>query len=135
MHDRILVPIKPKHAKHSTELMQKAVSMARGEEAEIIAVTIVPEIQSNLRVRPEDHKPELDAFVAMQDTSGVKVRTQIRTGAAHRAITNAAREFGCDLIVLNSHNPRITDYLIGSTASYVVTHADCDVLVVRQQGS
>ncbi|GGA98140.1 universal stress protein [Allosediminivita pacifica] len=135
MHDRILVPIKPKHAKHSTELMQKAVSMARGEEAEIIAVTIVPEIEANLRVRPDDHKPELDAFVALQDTSGVKVRTMIRTGAPHRAITSTAKEFGCDLIVLNSSNPRIADYLMGSTASYVVTHALCDVFVVRQQGS
>jgi nucleotide-binding universal stress UspA family protein len=36
-----------------------------------------------------------------------------------------------DLIVMASHDPRVTDYLIGSNAAHVVLHGPCSVLVVR----
>lgn len=134
MHDRILVPIKLKHAKDSIELMEQAVSMARNEHAELIVVSVVPPLEPNLRVMPEDHLPELEAFVATQDTKGVKVRSLVTPGTPHRAIPRVAGEMKCDLIVMNSHNPRIRDYFIGSTAAHVVMHAECDVLIVRQKG-
>ncbi|MEQ8293076.1 MAG: universal stress protein [Roseovarius sp.] len=132
MHSRILVPIKLKHAPQSDELMAKAVSMARAGGAEIIALTVVPEINDNLKVLPEDSLPDLQKFVEGQETSGVTIKSVVRTGQPHRAIPRAAAEFKCDLIVMNSHNPRIRDYVIGSTAGHVVMHAECDVLVVRQ---
>ncbi|WP_170167075.1 universal stress protein [Paracoccus methylarcula] len=132
MHERILVPIKLKHAALSDESMMKALSIARARNAEIIALTVVPEISKNLKALPEDSKPELEAFVKRHDTDGITISSVIRTGQPHRAIPRAAREFGCDLIVMNSHNPRIRDYVIGSTAAHVVMHAECDVLVVRQ---
>lgn len=134
MHDRILVPIKLGHAENSRELMQQAVSMARNEHAELIVLAVVPPLEPNLNALPEDHLPELEAFVATQDTKGVKVRSLVRPGAAHRAIPRIAGEMKCDLIVMNSHNPRIRDYFIGSTAAHVVMHAECDVLIVRQKG-
>lgn len=134
MHDRILVPIKPKHARLSSELMQQAVSMARNEHAELIVLSVVPELEANLNARPEDHLPELEAFVAAHDIKDVKVKCMVRPGAPHRAIPRIAGQEKCDLIVMNSHNPRIRDYFIGSTAAHVVMHAKCDVLIVRQKG-
>ncbi|TQS73350.1 universal stress protein [Rhodobacteraceae bacterium] len=134
MHDRILVPVKLQHAKNSRNLIQKAVSMARGEDAEIVVLSIFDRIDNNLKKLPEDHLPEIEAVIAKEDTRGVKIRCMIRTGAPHRQIPRVAAELGCDLIIMNSHNPRITDYIIGSTTGHVVSHATCDVLVVRQNG-
>jgi len=132
MYKNILVPIKLSHAPKSGGLMEKAISVARDNDARLTVVTVVPEIADNLKVLPEDSLPELRKFVDTFDTSGVEVVVEFRTGTSHRAIPRTAGELACDLIVMNSHNPRIRDYFIGSTAAHVVMHAECDVLVVRQ---
>ncbi|MCP3868497.1 MAG: universal stress protein [Gammaproteobacteria bacterium] len=42
-----------------------------------------------------------------------------------------AERSGADLIVIASHQPELSDYLLGSNAAKVVRHAKCDVYVVR----
>ena len=37
-----------------------------------------------------------------------------------------------DLIVVGSHRPVMSDYLLGSNAKTIVRHAQCSVLVVRE---
>ena len=49
------------------------------------------------------------------------------------ALLDLARERKADLIVVGSHGRTgIQKLLLGSVASHVVTHAPCDVLVVRE---
>jgi universal stress protein F len=55
----------------------------------------------------------------------------VRKGSVHRQIVRLAEERDVDLIVMDSANPRVQDYLLGTTASHVVTHAECSVYVVR----
>ena len=55
----------------------------------------------------------------------------VRKGAVHRQIVKLADERNVDLIVMESANPKVQDYLLGTTASHVVTHAECSVYVVR----
>jgi len=58
--------------------------------------------------------------------------TVIREGHPGRAILSYADEAGADLIVVASHDPGWGDFLLGSVAAFVVRHAHCSVLVVRQ---
>jgi len=51
-------------------------------------------------------------------------------GCPKKAITDLANELGSDLIVLGSHGARGIGVLLGSTATYVLSHAHCDVLTV-----
>ena len=46
-------------------------------------------------------------------------------------IIEMVEEKHIDLVVMAAHDPRVTDYLIGSNAAHVVLHAPCSVLVVR----
>ena len=55
----------------------------------------------------------------------------IREGPPAIKILEYASEAGVDLIVLNSHDPELLDFIIGSVASRVVQHAHCSVHVVR----
>ncbi|MEO0359386.1 MAG: universal stress protein, partial [Pseudomonadota bacterium] len=48
-----------------------------------------------------------------------------------RTITDWARDKGADLIVIASHRPTMSDIFLGSTAAWVVRHADCPVHVIR----
>ncbi|KEO56120.1 universal stress protein [Thioclava pacifica] len=52
-------------------------------------------------------------------------------GQAGHEILSCAEEIGADCIVIASHRPGFGDYLIGSTASRVVRHAKCAVMVMR----
>jgi nucleotide-binding universal stress UspA family protein len=48
------------------------------------------------------------------------------------AVERAARDAGCDLIVMASHGRRgLGAVLLGSETQRVLTHAECPVLVVR----
>jgi nucleotide-binding universal stress UspA family protein len=55
----------------------------------------------------------------------------VRIGSPWRAICDAGRELGADLIVIGSHGYGGLDRLLGTTAAKVVNHADRSVMVVR----
>ena len=56
----------------------------------------------------------------------------LREGAPATEIIEYANEIGADLIILDSHDPDLSNYFIGSVASRVVRHAHCSVHVVRR---
>ena len=47
------------------------------------------------------------------------------------AVLDTAEWANGDLIVIASHVPRVSDIFLGSTAAWVVRHADCSVHVIR----
>jgi len=53
------------------------------------------------------------------------------TGHAARTIAEYAAREGVDCIVMGSHKPGLSDYLLGSTAARVARHATCSVHIVR----
>jgi len=67
----------------------------------------------------------------MSDRAGIEVKIEVRNGSAYRKIIQSAEENKAGLILINSHQPGLQDYLLGSTASKVVRHAKCAVLVQR----
>jgi nucleotide-binding universal stress UspA family protein len=52
-------------------------------------------------------------------------------GHPAQSILDFASNNGVECIVIASHKPGLSDYLIGSTAARVVRHAQCAVHVVR----
>lgn len=66
--------------------------------------------------------------LAQRFDSGVGV---LVTGHSSRTILEWAENNAVDCIIIASHRPGLQDYLIGSTASRVVSHAQCSVHVVR----
>ena len=42
-----------------------------------------------------------------------------------------AEAWSADLIVVGSHSPSMSTYLLGSNAQNIVRHANCSVLVIR----
>jgi nucleotide-binding universal stress UspA family protein len=56
---------------------------------------------------------------------------RVTVGTAWNEICRAAHEERVDLIVIGSHGYGGIDRLLGTTASRIVNHADCSVLVAR----
>jgi nucleotide-binding universal stress UspA family protein len=80
----------------------------------------------------EEHGRELTDAVAKLKAMSVDATTIEAVGHPAESIVDEAERGGFDLIVVGTRGHHgIARFLIGSTASRVVTHAHCDVLVVR----
>lgn len=73
----------------------------------------------------------LQARLDKQAATIPDAKTEIIDGHSGRSIVEWAKENEAGLIVVASHQPALSDYLLGSTASYIVRHAPCCVHVVR----
>jgi nucleotide-binding universal stress UspA family protein len=60
-----------------------------------------------------------------------RVSSIVRMGSVRQQVLREAERIGADLIVVGSHRPAASTYLLGSNAATVVRHALCSVLVVR----
>ena len=129
----ILCPINLRHAKWNTSAYWEAVAMARRREAKLLLATVAPEMERNLMIT--DSKAfwgdALQKFVTAYPAEGIELETLVILGAVHREIVKLAETRNVDVIVMGSANPRIKDYILGTTASHVVAHAKCSVYVVR----
>ena len=129
----ILCPLNLRHVKLEHHAYQEAVEMAQRRGAKLIVATVAPEIERNLNIYDSEKywSQELREFIAANPAEGVDVEVVVRKGAVHRQIVKLAHDRKVDLIIIEAANPRIQDYLLGTTASHVVAHAECSVYVVR----
>ena len=129
----ILCPLNLRHVKLEHRAYEEAVEMAQRRGAKLIVATVAPEIERNLNIYDSDKywSEELRKFLDVNPAEGVEVEVVVRKGAVHRQIVKLADERDVDLTVIEAANPRIQDYLLGTTASHVVAHAECSVYVVR----
>ncbi|MGB9791062.1 MAG: universal stress protein [Thermacetogeniaceae bacterium] len=91
-----------------------------------------------LETLEEEGRRAVGEALEVAKSAGLKdVGGEVLCGSPRQAIVDWAKEQDADLIVLGSHGySRISYLLMGSVAEYVVRHAACPVLVVRQkQGS
>ncbi|MEO1721092.1 MAG: universal stress protein [Pseudomonadota bacterium] len=129
----ILSPINLRHANLDFSAYEEAVAMARRRGAKLLVVTVAPEMERNLQITDskEYWSKALNKFMEAYPAEGVELETVVLLGAVHRQIVTYAEARNVDVIVMGSANPGIKDYILGTTASHVVTHAKCSVYVVR----
>jgi universal stress protein F len=129
----ILCPVNLRHLKLDYSAYEEAVEMAQRRRAKLLVATVAPEMERNLNIDDSEAywKEQLDKFVAAHPAEGVELETVVRIGAVHRQIVKLAQERNVDVIVMGSANPKVQDYLLGTTASHVVAHAKCSVYAVR----
>jgi nucleotide-binding universal stress UspA family protein len=136
MYKTILVPIDMSHIAEGKANIDLAAEHAAAG-ASIILLNVVEEIPNWAAVELpaglldkslEASQSELKAIAA---AAGLTVEVDVRTGHSYNTILDVAEEKKVDLIIIASHRPGLQDYFLGSTASKVVRHANCSVLVVR----
>lgn len=129
----ILCPVNLRHAKTNDRAYEEAVAMAQRRNAKLLVATVAPEMERNLKIRDSAGfwGEQLARFVEDHPAADVELETVVRLGAVHRQILKLAHERKVDLIVMGAANPKVHDYLLGTTASHVVAHAQCSVYVVR----
>jgi nucleotide-binding universal stress UspA family protein len=73
----------------------------------------------------------MTAWVAQNVPDEVEVHPHVMHGRVYDQIITAADRLDVDAIVMASHTPELSDYLLGPNAARVVRHARQSVFVVR----
>ncbi len=133
--DRILCPID--FSEPSLLAFDYAVDFAVGLGAELVLVHAFDNPASY--DREGQWKPSDPSLVKKLDEikpgqGNVAVTRVLHAGLAEDVICWAAQDQACDLIIMGTHGRTgLKHLLFGSTAEYVLKHATCPVLTIRQQ--
>jgi nucleotide-binding universal stress UspA family protein len=99
----------------------------------VIPATFMEYMPVDFDVEQEKHAQQaLDAILASIDLPAEQKSAATRAGGIYHELLQEASEWDADLIVVGSHRPVMSDYLLGSNAKTIVRHAQCSVLVVRE---
>ena len=137
MYNHALVPIDLAHAENANDMIRAASAML-ADDGKITLLYMMPDIPAMVESYLPDGttaeakasaQAELKAIADKSDASSIT--SEVRVGNASYGILEAADADKCDLIVIASHQPELSDYLLGSTAAKVVRHARCSVHVMR----
>jgi nucleotide-binding universal stress UspA family protein len=145
MYKRILIPTDGSEG--SQRAILAGVEFARETGAEVVGLTATPEFSvlstdsDMLEDTPEQYAANsaaraarvLGDVQAAADEAGVPCRTQhVVDDDPYAAIIAAARDAGCDLIVMASHGRHgLKGLLLGSETQKVLVHSTIPVLVHR----
>lgn len=136
MYRKIVVPVDMGQIDKGEKILAKAMALL-DEGGEIVLLNVTEDVPGYLAIDlPADLiegavKQAKDGLAALQAKLNAKVTQEVRVGAAAREIMASATAHGADLIIIASHRPDLSNYLLGSTADRVVRHATCSVLVDR----
>lgn len=140
MYKAIMLPIDLGHDSSWSQSLPMAKTLAKQFGAKLHVISVVQETRGTISSQffPKDYEDQIVRKAATELTKLVKrelsdleVETHIRIGTVYREIVLAAKKHGCDLIVMASHRPELTDLLISPNAAHVVRHSDASVMVVR----
>jgi nucleotide-binding universal stress UspA family protein len=129
---RILIPTD--FSGPSDRALQVACALARDHGAELVILHAVPAAAVIYGPPPEEYLEHLREELKRLGAADPKTRVvhELVEGDPARAILRAAREAGCDLIVMGTHGRTGLDRLLmGSVAEEVVRNAPCPVLAVK----
>ncbi len=142
MFKTILVPIDLADEYSWRQALPMAVAQADKTGAQIYVMTVAElNLEITAVLMPDDFneqyikkaKKRLAAIVKQQVPDEMTVQCLVRDGRVYREVLSVADDIKADLIVMASHTPSLQDYLLGTNAARVVRHAQCSVLVVRDQ--
>ncbi|STP20138.1 putative universal stress protein [Escherichia coli] len=76
-------------------------------------------------------KSQLEEIIKNLTANRPECMSMLKKARPKTAFWNWPKKIPAHMIIIASHRPDITTYLLGSNAAAVVRHAECSVLVVR----
>ncbi|ROO27267.1 universal stress protein [Salinisphaera orenii MK-B5] len=139
MQNRILVPIDLSHEATFDLIFSSTAAMARRHAAELHLLTVVPEAMAAWPYVPRGFVDDARKLAESQlaEIAGLEYGDDIRwhseavIGPVATTIVEQAARVDAGLIAIASHDPKMTDLLLGGTADRVLRRAHTSVLVLR----
>ena len=140
MFKNILVAIDLADDTQNDNLLRATAEISNAGNSDVYLLHIVPTAPPDLsQFLPKSYEQktfdkiqkELLAMAENHDLKNIK-DASVRFGDAYHEILAHANKIAANLIIVASHRPHLSDYLLGTTAARIVRHASCSTLVIRQ---
>jgi len=142
MFKKILFPVDLGNLESQEKARLRALQMAElcSSELHVLSVVAVTGLHAADMYLPDDlekrlieqAQTDLHTYAAEKlAKEGLHVNAAVSEGTIYKEILAYAETYDINLIVLASHRPELSDYLIGPNAARVVRHANCSVMVIR----
>ncbi len=140
MYHRLLLAVDLADEADAPKGLAQALELVALAQGELRLVNVQPLLPATfMEYVPADFDAEqerrahdaLRAIAAKIELPAERLSTAVASGGVYHELLREAAEWGADLIVVGSHRPVMSDYLLGSNAKTIVAHAPCSVLVVR----
>ena len=126
-------------SKYSAAATDSAINFVKSYGGEIKVVSVVDVTEEFMARAPgavEDLVKKAKGFVEdvkkKAEAQGVKTETFVREGEPYKVVTNLAKEYDSNVIVVGSHGRSgFRRLLMGSVTEKVIGHSPCPVLVVK----
>jgi len=144
MFKKILIPIDVGETAFAEPSVFFAAELAALADGAIRMIHVLPEIPYSFegflppRISSEQESAidsQLQELAKKANIPAGRFSHIIRTGVAYHEVLEEAEAWTADLIVIGSHSPSMSTYLLGSNAQKIVRHANCSVFVVRPHKS
>lgn len=134
----ILIPLS--HSPASLEAVRLAALIARQRKARIAVLHVIEVLRSlplTAEMEPEARRGEQLLRRAQEVAASVGAHVAgelVQAREAGQAIVEEAADRNVDLIVMaiGPHGPIVGDYKMSETVDFVLRHAPCEVLLLRQ---
>ena len=141
-YKNILIPIDLDCESSWRYALPAAVDMARNHQAVLHVLSVVPDIEipaiaallpegMDSRIM-EEGASELSSLINGQVPEEIATEILVSQGRPYKEILKAVDSTSADIVVMASHRPLLSDYLLGTNAAYVTRHAECSVMVIRE---
>ena len=127
----------------SLHALKESLHLARAEKSKIMAVSVVPPYQGDLRftglgnikaLLKEPCDTALAEAMKMAETEGTSLATACLEGEPYEEIVDLAEGEDCDLVVMGIGSESMEKFFaMGSTTARVIGYSQCDVLVVPEK--
>lgn len=140
MYKRIILAVDLGETPATPKGLAQALELAKAGGGALRLVNVQPVVPATfMEYVPADFDAEqtkrsmeqLNRLVAGIDLPADRKSAAARAGGIYHELLQEAGDWNADLIVVGSHRPVMSDYLLGSNAKTIVRHAQCSVLVVR----
>ncbi len=111
---------------HASQALQEAIAWSESLQAELVILT------AGESPHMDQAREYSNDAMDMVEAHGVQAIPIVAEGPAREAIADNAATHNCDLLVVGAFgHGRIREFILGSTTSHLVGHADLPVLLVR----
>ena len=123
--------VKLAHQFHSEIILLNVNDNFHTKEEMVMSRVSIDKINQRYKKIAIKSKTELEDLKENLETDSIEISTLLRKGKAGSTIIDVSNEISADLIVLGANGKdSLSDYFLGTTASYVVEHSKVATLTV-----
>ena len=137
----VLLPIDLLHEDGWEKTIEHATSLVKLHGAKLHVLTVIPDYGMSMVASyfpkgfsddaVKETRANLEAFLKKHLPQDIEAELHVRHGTIYQQIIAIADRVEADMIVMASHRPEMSDYLLGPNAARVVRHARQSVTVIR----